>query len=106
MYSLYQKNKVYFCDKTVNLTVILNCIGVKMTMNVEYGSVVGVILPVENKILPIVHLIIKLTKTHPLFTKNTAVVFLLVVKMAAPQYTNSPRLSFLTIAIFSHTNYR
>ena len=38
-----------------------------MTMNCEYDSVVGVILPVENKILPIVHLILKLTKTQPLF---------------------------------------
>ncbi len=38
-----------------------------MTMNCEYDSVVGVILPVENKILPIVHLKLKLTKTHPLF---------------------------------------
>ena len=65
----------------MNLTVILNFIGVKMTMNCEYDSIVGVILPVENKILPIVHLI--LTKTHPLFAKNTAVVFLLVVKMSA-----------------------
>ena len=51
---------------TVNLTVILNFICVKMTMNSDYDSVVGVILPVENKILPIVHLILKLTKTHPL----------------------------------------
>ncbi len=57
--------------------------GVKMTMNCDYDSVVGVILPVENKILKIIHLILKLTKTHPLFAKNTAVVFLLVVvKMA------------------------
>ena len=37
----------------------------KMTMNCDYDSVVGVILPVENKILPIVHLNLKLTKTHP-----------------------------------------
>ena len=49
------------------LTVIFNFIGVKMTMNCEYDSVVGVILPVENKILPIVHLKLKLTKTHQLF---------------------------------------
>ncbi len=58
---------MYFCHETVNLTVILNFIGVKMTMNCEYDSVVGVILPVQNKKLPIVHLISKLTKTHPLF---------------------------------------
>ena len=51
------------CHETVNLTVILNFIGVKMTMNCEYDSVVGVILPVEYKILPIVHLKLKLTKT-------------------------------------------
>ena len=55
-----------------------------MTMNCEYDSVVGVILPVENKILPIVHLKLKLTKTHPLFAKNTVAVFMLVVKKAAP----------------------
>ncbi len=58
---------MYFCHKTVNLTVILNFIGVKMTMNCEYDSVLGVIFPVEYKILPIVHLKLKLTKTHPLF---------------------------------------
>ncbi len=55
--------------ETVNLTVILNFIGVKMTMNCEYDSVVGVILPVENKILPIVHLNFKLQKyTHFFYT--------------------------------------
>ncbi len=66
----------YFCHK--NLTVILNFIGVKMTMDSDNASVVGVILPVENRILPILHLILKLTKTQPLFytfAKNTAVVF-------------------------------
>ena len=42
-------------------------IGVKMTMNWDYDSVVGVILAVENKILPIVHLILKLTKTYRFF---------------------------------------
>ena len=41
---------MYFCHKTVNLKVILNFIGVKMTMNGDYYSIVGVILPVENKI--------------------------------------------------------
>ena len=59
-----------------------------MTMNCEYDSVVGVILPVENRILQIVHLKLKLTKTHPFFTlfaKNTAAVFLLVVKMGVPR---------------------
>ena len=57
-----------------------------MTMNcADYDSVVSVIFPVENKILPIVHLKLELTKTHPLFDKNTAVVFLLVVKMAGPR---------------------
>ena len=54
---------MYFCHKTVNLTVILNFIGVKLTINSE----VGVILPVENKILPLFYLKLKLTKTHPLF---------------------------------------
>ena len=41
---------------------------VKMTMNCDYDSVLGVILPVEHKMMPIVqlHLILKLTKTHPL----------------------------------------
>ncbi len=57
---------MYFCHETVNLTVILNFIDVKMTMNYDYDSEVGVILPVENIILPIVHLLLKLTKTHPL----------------------------------------
>ena len=38
-----------------------------MTMNCDYDSVVGVIMPVENKILPIVNLMLKLTNTHPLF---------------------------------------
>ena len=54
----------------MNLTVILSFIGVKMTMNSDYDSVVGVILPVENKILPIVYFILKLTKTHQLFNKG------------------------------------
>ena len=39
-----------------------------MTMNCDYESVVGVILPVENKILPIVHVNLE-------FAKNTAAVF-------------------------------
>ena len=71
----------------MNLTIILNFIGVKITINCNYDSVVGVLLPAENKILPIILLKLKLTKTHPLFTlfaKNTAAVFLLVLKMAAP----------------------
>ncbi len=38
-----------------------------LTMNCEYDSIVGVILPMENKIMPVVHLKSKLTKTHPLF---------------------------------------
>ncbi len=62
--------------------------GMKMTMNWEYDSVVGVILPVENKILPIYTPQIEINKNTPifftLFAKNTAAVFLLVVKMAAP----------------------
>ncbi len=73
----------------MNLTVILNFIVVKMTMNCEYDSVVGVILPVENKILSNVHLKLKLTKhTHffTLFAKNTVAVFLLVVKMATSRF--------------------
>ncbi len=61
------QNQAYFCYKTVNLTVILNLTGVKITMNYENDSIVGVILPVENKILPIVNLKLKLTKTLPLF---------------------------------------
>ena len=44
----------------------------------------------DNKILPFVQLILKLTKTHPLFftlfAKNTAAAFLLVAKMAASQF--------------------
>ena len=50
--------KTHFCHKTVNLTIILDFIGVKMSMNCDYDSVVGVIMPVENKILPIVYLIL------------------------------------------------
>ncbi len=64
-----------------------------MTMNCEYDSVVGVILPVDNKRLPIVHLKLNLTKKHPFFTllaKKTAVVFLLVVKMVAPLKRDVP----------------
>ena len=38
-----------------------------MTMNCDYDIVVSVISPVVNEILPIVHLILRLTKTHPLF---------------------------------------
>ncbi len=38
-----------------------------MTINDDVASEVGVILPVENKILPIIHLTLKLTKKHPLF---------------------------------------
>ena len=68
----------------LNLAVILNFIGVKMTMNCEYDSGVGVILPVKNKILPIVHLKLKIDKNTPTVKENTAAVFLLVVKMAAP----------------------
>ena len=67
-------------------------------MNCNYDSVVGVLLPVENKILPIILLTLKLTKTHPLFTpfaKNTAVVFLLVVKMPA---SSRIKVCFLVIA--------
>ena len=61
-----------------------------MPMNCDYYSVVGVVLPVENKILPIVRTPhIEIDKTHPLFytfcQKHSApAVFLLVVKMAAP----------------------
>ncbi len=47
-----------------------------MTMHCDYDSVVGVISHIE------------IDKTHPLFTlfsKNTAVEFLLVVKMAGPR---------------------
>ena len=39
---------------------------VKMTMNCDYDSILGVILPVEDKRLSILHLILKLTRTHPL----------------------------------------
>ncbi len=94
-------NYVYFCYKTVNLTVILNFIVVKMTINCDYDSEVGVILPVENKILLIVHLILKLKKcTHffTLFDKNTAAMFLLVVKMAALQ------LILFSIGVFCNTS--
>ncbi len=48
-------NYVYFCHETVNLTIILNFIGVKMIMKCDYDNVVGVIYPVENMILPIVY---------------------------------------------------
>ena len=61
-----------------------------MTMNCEYDSVVGVILPVENKILPIVHFKLKLTITHSLFStfcqKYSGCVFA-SGKMAAPHLT-------------------
>ncbi len=71
-----------------------------MTMNCDNDSVLGVIMPVENKMLPILNLILILTKTHPLFAKNTAAVFLLVVKVAAPRIvyddsTNEHRTSIL-----------
>ncbi len=70
---------MYFCHKTVNLKVLWNFIGVKKTMNFDYDSVVGVILPVENKILPsVVQLKLKLTKKHPLYTfyqKHSGCVF-------------------------------
>ncbi len=76
--SLLTYNQMSFCHETVNLTVIFYFIGVKMTMNCDYDSVVGIILP-------IVHLILKLTITHPLcFTHFAKNVFLIVVKMAAP----------------------
>ncbi len=61
-----------------------------MTMNCDYDSVEGVILPVENKILPIVQCKpnIEIDKNTPtfftLFAKNSVVVVLLMVKMAAP----------------------
>ncbi len=73
-----------------------------MTMNCEYDSVVGVILPVDNKMLPIVHLNLKLTKTHPLFytfCQKPVAVFLLVVKMAAslPYSNRNPHASSCNI---------
>ncbi len=69
--------------------VFTTSIGLKMTMNREYDSEGGVILPVENKLLSIVHLLLKLTKNihFTLFAKNRAVVFLLVVKMAQARFT-------------------
>ena len=71
-----------------------------MTMNCEYDSVVGVILPVENKILPIVHLILKLTKTHPLFytfcQKHSGCVF------ASGKNGSTPfKISFNNYSIFT-----
>ena len=67
---------MYFYHETVNLTVILNFIDVKMLMNCDYdSSVVGVILPVENKLLPIVHLKLKLTKTHTFCQEHSGCVF-------------------------------
>ena len=62
---------------------------VKMTMNCDYDSAVGVILPVENKILPIVHLIlpIEIDKYTPtfftLFAKNHSGSVFASGKMAA-----------------------
>ena len=72
-----------------------------MTMNCDYDSVVGVINPVENKILQIVHLILNWQKhTHffTLFAKNTVVVFLLVVKMAAPLSIVIVKILYLTFS--------
>ncbi len=60
---LLQNNGVAVHQVSCNLTVIL-----KMTMNCDYDSVGGVILPVENKILSIdctSH--IEIDKKHPLF---------------------------------------
>ncbi len=61
-----------------------------MTMNCDNDSKVGVILPVENKILPIVHLLLKLTKTHPLFYtfchKHSGCVFASGKNGSAPLY--------------------
>ena len=75
---------------------------VKMTMNCYYdSSVIGVILPVENKILPIIHLKMKLTKTHPLFytfcQKHSGCVFASgkILKMAAPQYKDQHITKYL-----------
>ncbi len=94
--SINRTQKVYGIFTTsknisaVFLTVILNFKCVKMTMNYDYDSVVSVILPVENKILSITPYI-KIDKSTPTFytfCHNTAVVFLLVVKMEAPHYNN------------------
>ena len=63
--------------------MVLSSNKILSVVNCEYDSIVGVILPVKNKILPIVHL------------KNTAAMFLLVVKMAAP-------LSVLLSEIHTH----
>ena len=41
-------------------------------------------MTVDKKILPKIQLKTKLTKTHPIFVKNTVAVLLLVVKVAAP----------------------
>ncbi len=85
-------------------TVILNFIGVKMTINCDYDSVVGVILPVENKILPIVHLNLKVIKTHPFFTLFAKNKFLIVVKMAAPLlYISSVATLHQVLCVRTHT---
>ena len=64
-----------------------------MTMNCVYYSVVGVILLVENKILPFVHLILKLTKIHPHFytfcQKHSGCVFT-ICKNGSTPYKKSP----------------
>ena len=54
-------------------------------MIIFYDSSKGVILTVDKKILTKIQLKAILTKTHLLFVKNTVAVFLLVVKVAAPQ---------------------
>ncbi len=47
------------------MTVILNFIGLKMTMNCDYDSIVGVILPVENKYCQLYN--IEIDKNTPTF---------------------------------------
>ncbi len=73
--------------------------GVKMTKNCDYDSVVGVILPVENRI-PIANCTpqIEIDKNTPLFytvCQKHSQLFLLVVKMAAPPQFISPSHTIL-----------
>ena len=65
--------------------------GVNLTVKLCLWQRKGVILTVDKKILPKIQLKTKLTKTHPIFVKNTVAVLLLVVKVAAPPLEVCPK---------------
>ncbi len=76
-----------------------------MTMYSDYDSLEGVIFPMENKILPIVHLLLTLTKTHPLFTlcvfggKNGSTSFKILVQIFNNSITSICNYTYLIKSI-------